>query len=347
MTVKTLVKRVLGLKPWQPIEGLNHVRRVISFVKARQSLMFNQYPRWVIVELTTRCNSQCTYCPRPRLVKQKRLPPNRQLPFKSYLQFLHKLRRVNPRFAGQVIYGGMGEPTLYKDFKDVLEVTKNLFPHCETVLMTNGITLKAVSSTLINRLDVLSLSLNTFNKETYRKLNRVDAFSKVVENTEYFLKLKGSMKPSTKIQVLLMDVNESDYPKFEKHWQSRLNANDTLVYERFHNFAGQITVSEFSSTTPQTSLKPCIELFESLYVLSNGNLYPCCGGSVADCLPDHGGLLIGNIRDDLEQVLNGQKLLDLRELHKEDRQNEIRACSNCDMWKGKGNAFIKIGAKWR
>ena len=349
MTVKSLVKKMLGLQPWEPIQGLQRLRRVNSFVKSRYALFKNKYPQWVIVELTTRCNLQCTYCPRSQLVREDRLPPDRTLPLKSYLDFLHKLWKINPRFAGQVIFGGMGEPTLYgkEGFQHVLKSTKLVFPNCETVLMTNGITLTNMAFVLIGTLDVLSVSLNTFNAETYRKLNRVDAFKKVTENMEQFLTIKGSSKPATKIQILLMDVNKPVYESFLEHWKPLLNSNDSLVFERFHNFGGQINVSQFSSNTLKASLKPCIELFESLYVLSNGNLYPCCAGSVADCLDDEGGLLIGNIEDDLKQVFNGQKLQRLRTLHKQDRQHEVLACASCDMWKGKGNAFLKIGGKWR
>jgi len=346
LTVKTVLKKAIGLKPWQPIET-GPISRAYSFIKARRSLMQFQYPRWVIMELTTRCNSKCSYCPRPQFVKEKRLPSNRDLPFSIYIEFLEKLWKSNVDFSGQFIYGGMGEPTLYPDFEDALDFAKFQFPKSETFLMTNGITLKAMASKLIGKLDGLSVSLNTFNRETYRNFNRVDRFNQVVSNIEYFLEKKGNKKPATRIQILIMDSNRNVYQKFQKHWMPQLNSNDMLTYERFHNFVGQINVEDYSSTTPQTNLKPCLELFESLYVLSNGNLYPCCAGAVADCLLDHGGLLIGNIREDLGEVFNGVRLERLRELHKRDRQKTISACAGCDLWKGKANAFIKLGGKWR
>ena len=120
LTVKTLAKKALNLEGWEPITGLEKPRALYSFVKARQSLMKNRYPRWIIVELTTRCNSRCEYCTRLQLVKEKRLPPNRDLPFQLYIEFLDKFWQLNPQFSGQFIFGGLGEPTLYPDFDDAL-----------------------------------------------------------------------------------------------------------------------------------------------------------------------------------------------------------------------------------
>jgi len=264
------------------------------------------------------------------------------------MEFLEKLRKSNPSFHGLFIYGGMGEPTMYSDLTEALAFTKFTFPEAETFLMTNGITLKAIAHKLIGNLDGLSVSLNTFDREIYHRFNRVDRFNQVVGNIEYFLEKKGDRKPATKIQILVMDANNGVYQKFKSYWAPKLNVDDSLTYERFHNFVGQINVEDYSSVKRRTNPKPCLELFESMYVLSNGNLYPCCAGAVADCLPNHGGLQIGNIVDNLDrEVLNGFRLARLRELHKGDLQNWIPACAGCDMWKGKANAFVKLAGKWR
>lgn len=111
------------------------------------------------IELTNICNASCPLCSR-NLNKSSRIRPDMKLTFITLEQFkewfdidfIKKLRRL-------VICGTHGEPTMVKQFVEIIEYVLSNNNRCETYLNTNG---GARDEIFWARLGKLSKQYNTF-----------------------------------------------------------------------------------------------------------------------------------------------------------------------------------------
>lgn len=98
------------------------------------------YPRPIrevhIIELTTRCNLRCRYCPSPQ-----KLRPHEDMcweTFQQSLRFIQKL--IDAGTQGEVALTGIGEPTMYPRFIEaVAELRRVIGPARQLTISTNGL----------------------------------------------------------------------------------------------------------------------------------------------------------------------------------------------------------------
>ena len=101
---------------------------------------FSPYPRPIreihVLELTTRCNLRCRYCPSPQ-----KLRPHEDMAWETFeqsLRFIKKLCDIGTQ--GEVALTGIGEPTLHPRFVDAMAALRQtLGPHRQITVSTNGI----------------------------------------------------------------------------------------------------------------------------------------------------------------------------------------------------------------
>lgn len=298
-------------------------------------------PYTVTVEPTTRCNSLCTYCARPKMVESGELEVG-DMHISTFNQILKELENLE-NFS-KLVFAGWGEPTLHSDLIDMLDLARSRYPHIRLCMLTNGITLtESLGKRLIDvGLDQLLISLNSFNPVKYESLNRVDAFDKVVSNINAFLVIKGAHNPRTIIQLLDIDMHQEDYDKFTEYWTPRLNGNDYLKFQAFESAGGRVEVSKYDSSPHTTPQYPCFHLWRDLTITRLGDVYPCWLGQAGG-----DSLKLGNLMEmGIADMMRGERLAKLRRLHKRSRYNAVQACIGCDLWMKSPRVFLKVGRRW-
>jgi MoaA/NifB/PqqE/SkfB family radical SAM enzyme len=153
---------------------------IINVFEAIQNNELNKiYPLSVHFEITNRCNSRCNHCERWKWKNQKELDTHNILNIIDILTFL-KVKTLT--------IGG-GEPFLYTGLNSVLEKCKK--NKIRIGVTSNGLLLnKNNSKILINNCDWIRLSLDAFDKETYKKVRGIPNFEKVVFNINNLLKYR-------------------------------------------------------------------------------------------------------------------------------------------------------------
>jgi radical SAM protein with 4Fe4S-binding SPASM domain len=204
------------------------------------------------------------------------------------------------------------------------------------VLHTNATLINSVNSKKIinSGLDLISFSLDVFNKETYEEL-RVNAhFEETLNNINTFLKIKNerfAKKPYTIIQFF----KNIQLNKFKKTSEIFFEKNKSFSPDEFrlitpHNWAGVITPIK---KRPENQIyKPCRFLWFGMAIAWDGTVVTCCD----DILQRN---RIGNIKNEnLINLWNNEKIFSIRRAIAEGRYQDVNICSNCDnLWIEKFN----------
>lgn len=338
------VKRVLGVSGPDDTKFMR-TRNVYRVAKARFRLIRHSYPRIVTLEPTTKCNSNCGYCPRSKLIRNGKIAVG-NIEWRVLERIVDELRHCYD--IEHIDLAGFGEPLLYPKLAEAIRFMRAILPsHTKVQVTTNGIILtEDIGKRLVDAgLDRMLISLNSFDQETYKQMNGVDKYHQVMLNTTRFLKLKGNKPPATKIQIMDTDTNRLLFNHFQSFWKPMLNQNDSLFIKRIDNMGGIIDSQTYDSTWHLKKRHPCYQLWQNLLISKDGDCYPCCIGEVAG---PESRLWIGNVMNEgLDKILNGERLKAIRNLHKDNRAEEIPLCKACDMWRKSPNAWIEIRGKWR
>ena len=154
---------------------------------------------WVQVEVTSRCNAACIYCPQPLLYRKQHMP------FSLFKQLLPYLGYTN-----LVYLQGWGEPLLNPDLFDMIHACKG--KNKRVGFTTNGMLL---SEDVIRRLidletDIISVSLAGTSPATHNRIRRGTDLTKIIENLERLQRIKtekGTEYPALHFSYLMLAAN--------------------------------------------------------------------------------------------------------------------------------------------
>ena len=165
---------------------------------------------YIRMSITEVCNFKCGYC-----------LPNGYLADKSdNRKFLNidEIRRLAKGFSElgvQKIRLTGGEPTVRKDFFDILKDMKQNSNIPKITMTTNGYRLNKIAKQLYEfGLDGINISIDSLNRETFKKLTGHDRLPEILEGIKILQDLNFK---NIKINaVLLKDINDTheDFEKF-------------------------------------------------------------------------------------------------------------------------------------
>jgi len=249
------------------------------------------------VEISSRCNKNCWMCGRR---KRERLYGDQNYGDMDF-DVLEKIAAQVPEGI-MIAFHNNGEGLLYPRFKEAVE----LFPHCITYLVTNGLLLVEKAEEIIGNLDILSISV--IEKED----TMVKAFQMAI--IEKFLELKGDQKPNVTLRFV-GDVDEEPYKKFNLMGVRRL----------LHNPEGSVGFKK-SPTIPEHGV--CQDLLNRLAIDRYGNVSTCVRFD-----PD-GELVLGNIKEKrLAELWNSMKREWMIAMHVRGKRKSISYCGDkCEFW---------------
>ncbi len=158
---------------------------------------------WVQVEITTRCNARCGYCPRTALGSRW---SGRDMPLESFRELLRCLGQTR-----QAHLQGWGEPLLHPEFFEMLRLCKDRGLAVSTT--TNGVCLDdACLRRLVELdLDVLGVSLAGVRPETNDALRAGTSLARLAESLARLAELKARLGRG-RPEVHLAYLNVSDGP---------------------------------------------------------------------------------------------------------------------------------------
>lgn len=88
--------------------------------------------RIVEIEITTRCNLACSYCPNSKGED----PYKSDMTQEAFEHILYQLKEIN--FQGLLYYHFYGEPLLHKELEKFISLSKTILPQSKPAIFTNG-----------------------------------------------------------------------------------------------------------------------------------------------------------------------------------------------------------------
>ena len=304
---------------------------------------------YIRMSITDVCNFKCGYC----------LPNGYQVDKSDNSKFLHldeikRLAKCLAKLGVNKIRITGGEPTVRKDFFDIIKVLKFDSGIKNVVITTNGYHLDKKAKLLVDSgLTGINISIDSLNQETFKKItghNRLPEILKGIEN------LQNIGFKNIKINaVLLNGINSSrkdfdDWSKFIKknkvdfRYIELMRTGDNLEYFRKYHVSSNI-FKEFLDENKwiyQTFGKdagPSINYINPRFKGKFGIIAPYSKDFCKTC-----NRLRITSRGDLRLCLFGNTGINLRHLlQKDDQVNELKNLIIKQMQFKKESHYLELG----
>lgn len=207
-------------------------------------------------------------------------------------------------------------------------------------LVTNGAFLTAENIERMReaQLDILDVSLDAINRETYEKIRVGLDYDAVMAGVERVIAAK---LPQTELHVrmVLQRGNVREAKAFARSWRDRGVAVFTYMT---NDRAGAITDFDARIRPTEDELGMAHRIGRAAFRRWIGHCpIPFAttnilhDGSVLVCVHDwNRNEVLGNVRDaSIAEIWNGDRMKELRRLVSERRYEEVPACRNCSLWR--------------
>jgi len=137
-------------------------------------------PLHIRIKLTNRCNHRCSYCAfrNPNQSLGLNINQTDEIPFNKLLEIIQDLVDMDVK---AITFSGAGEPTIYKDFDKALLILSRT--NIKFAMLTNGSYFNGnVADMFAKYGSWVRISIDGWDRESYKKYRGADDFDKVIEN---------------------------------------------------------------------------------------------------------------------------------------------------------------------
>lgn len=222
------------------------------------------FPRQLAIETVSDCNAKCIMCPSVSRTRQKGV-----MSLEVHSMIVDKVAECGAPISS-ITHAGLGEPLLDKTLVDKIKYEKRVFKKAQVIVYTNASLLdeKKGRELISAGLDVLSISLNAFTKETYETVMNLP-YERTYNNILKFLELIKSTDSPVKVHVSLIPTefhSEKEIKDFRHYWAGRV---DAVIVPPLIGWGGFININKKSKW-------PCRYIWESLVIDWNAMVKMCC-----------------------------------------------------------------------
>ena len=249
------------------------------------------------IELTSRCNKSCWMCGRRKIDKD--YP---EIKMKYGDMSWHTLKKLQEQIPPNIVvqFHSNGEPTLYPQLKQALELFPDNFKHFDT----NAKLIVERADDIINNLDTMTISVIEQDPEGDQQYKTV----------KEFLEIKGDRKPYL-IYRLLGKVSSAG------RWYKLPGVVATQI---LHHPLGSF---QYKGVPTVPEIGVCLDLLHHLVIDRFGNIFPCVR------LDARMEGKLGNINtESLESIWKGEKRMKLIEAHIKGNRTTSPVCKRCKFW---------------
>lgn len=299
---------------------INKIKKYFFYNVRKTNLPF--YPDRLYLELTNHCNFECIMCPNGKgLMKRER----------GFMDFGLAKKIIDEMcpHVDTVVLHIWGESLLHPNVFDIIKHCKKYNVKTEMSTNTSLLNENIIDKILESGLDIIYLCVDGITRDTYQKVRKNGDYEKAVKNVEDFVNIKnkkGVKNPSVYLQIIVMKETVDEIENFKKKWS--IEGIDKINVKPLDTWGGQI--SEINSLEVKKRNVPsnrfhCPNLWYHVHIYHNGDMV-CCD---RDFDARHS---LGNVKDGVMKVWNGQKMQELRKKHIERNLEDVPSCSNCNEW---------------
>ncbi len=275
----------------------NHILSALA-VRLRPSRL-TSWPRFIQIEVTSRCNMACVQCSRSTLGA-----PSSQghMSLALFEQILGQFKHYQ-----YLTLHGLGEPLLNPHLEEMIRVASRRSRDVRIGFNTNGLLLKPERVAALARagLHEIGVSLDAATEETFRKIRGPHDFQQVKEQIRAIVSLNGP-RPDVGIAMVVMQPNVGELTSFVEmgadlgvqsvslcdlsHRWRPTDGDDPMAVQDLETAwretaRAEARAAELELPFVYTKLDdvlwpgvfvPCFYLWDYPYVTWDGKLTPCC-----------------------------------------------------------------------
>jgi len=281
-----------------------------------------QFPTYVMLDVTNRCNAACIHCPQ-----------STGFPGKETTAFapVNTIKRLLDECAGREVdflrITADGEPLLHPGIYDIIAAASRTAIK-SVGLTTNGSAMNAENAQrlLDAGLHVIDVSLDAASEESFAKIRVGLSYKRTVENLKNLIRMRNEQKHPLKIMVSFVKQpdNAHEEEAFRRMWEPLV---DMVLFRDFHTNVNATPEGKAEAAAAETHRWPCPHIFRRTILGYDDDMKFCPidwrGGSV---LQPFG-------REPLEDFWQGDAYHMLRMNHLNDSYAADSFCGPCGDWK--------------
>ena len=176
-------------KNWEdPIKIIKYIIFRFKFLECGKKKINIGYPPYLLIEPVSTCNLRCPFCFQTDKSFTKK-------PFMGVMKmdlFKKVVDEADSLGVGAITLASRGEPTLHKNFTEMLDYLgkkKNIF---EIKINTNGsfLTDEISKSIFKNKVTQVVISADHYQKEEYERLRKNSNFEKILRNVDRLFEIR-------------------------------------------------------------------------------------------------------------------------------------------------------------
>jgi radical SAM protein with 4Fe4S-binding SPASM domain len=299
--------------------------KIINFIKIELDYLLVREnctgkPWSAKIEPTNVCNLQCTYCPRE------------DTPYTLGMMSLERFRSLIDEIKDHTFIIALhlwGEPLLHKQLPEMIRYAVDSGIGTYISSNFNRLTDEQARSIIESKLDMLTICVDGSEQDTYEVFRKGGHLSKVLKNTETFIRIRNEMEskyPYVEMQFLVTPQTEHEIPRVRR-LAEQLGV-DTFkakpVYPIMVERKGEFFMPEGEEYYPikrREKRKTCWWLWRTITIGWEGSVLPCCRVMFASSM--------GNVfNTSLAEVWNNPKYQALRRTFRKGAEG-AKPCDVC------------------
>jgi uncharacterized Fe-S cluster-containing radical SAM superfamily protein len=278
-----------------------------------------------VIEVNGGCNYKCGMCP------QTDGRGKNWLKKMNLLDFERVVAECAEAGLNVVNLEGSGEPTLNNNLPEYIKIVAKY--GAKPFIYTNGYRLKGdfMKRCVDAGLALARFSIIGYDRETYKKWMACDNFYTVKHNAfdmnQYILQTGAHCTVASYHLILDNDNEQYEIQQYRDNFIEPVQSNAEIW--RMHNWSGVYDSDYKRKGKKRTCGRPFAPDLTVRAGGTNGtklSIAPCCQTLGRDDDADLGSLE----HQTLEQVWNGERYQWLRQMHAEERFDEVPFCKDCD-----------------
>ena len=276
------------------------------------------YPPYLLIEPVSTCNLRCPFCFQTDK-SFTRKPFMGVIDFDFFKKIVDEADKLK---VGAITLASRGEPTMHKNFINMLQYINEKENIFELKVNTNGTYLNESICRAIfeNNVTQIVISSDHYIKEDYERLRKGSNFEKVVANVDMLYKIREEYYPNSATEIRISGIdNERNLNRirFKNFWIKRADhVSAAYPSERWDTYKNE----KLPNITD-----PCQNLWDRMYIWFDGKVNPCD-------VDYKSYLSYGNANENsLKKLWNNKVIGLMRKDHLSENRCKIVPCDRCDM----------------